>query len=342
MGIVCLFIFNSFFTIFSQEKVLAVEENQISLFSSEVSFSQNDFHLVDSQALGDDLLLLDLEEGILPMTEIESQPTGENKKQKTSQNSVQEKERKEIIVYTVKEGDVLSKIAQKFGLKTQTLLWANNLTENSIIRPGDKITIPPKDGIIYTVKRGDTLIEIAKRYKADVEEIKKFNQLDSDIIVEGEKLFLPNAKMPSIYLASRRGSFSRSSFAGSSRRRSFSSYLSSSKRHISYSSSKCHRFPYGYCTWWVAKKRGCIPWGGNAKDWLWNARAYGFATGKVPVVGAIMVTRESWWGHVAYVEKVSGDYVTISEMNRYGWGRVNYRTLHKNDWRIRGYIYWKR
>jgi len=94
-------------------------------------------------------------------------------------------------------------------------------------------------------------------------------------------------------------------------------------------------FTYGYCTWWVAHKRA-IPWRGNAAQWWWNARAYGFAEGATPQPGAIMVmgvSATSPDGHVAYVESVgSGGSFVVSEMNWWGvagggWGRVDYRTV---------------
>lgn len=102
---------------------------------------------------------------------------------------------------------------------------------------------------------------------------------------------------------------------------------------------KGHRFPYGYCTWYVAQKRH-VPWGGNAGAWLANSKAYGYKTGKTPAVGAVVVTTENrYYGHVAYVEKVSGSTITISEMNYTGWGKTSRRTLDKNSRVIRGYVY---
>ncbi len=98
------------------------------------------------------------------------------------------------------------------------------------------------------------------------------------------------------------------------------------------------RFPYGYCTWYVASRRH-VGWLGNAGDWLYNARAAGYATGYSPQAGSIMVTSESGWGHVAYVESVGAGTVTISEMNYNGWGVVNSRTLSTSSGVIRGYIY---
>jgi surface antigen len=100
-----------------------------------------------------------------------------------------------------------------------------------------------------------------------------------------------------------------------------------------------HRFPYGYCTWFVASKR-YVPWGGNAGTWLYNARAQGYKTGKTPTPGSIVVTTENrYYGHVAYVEKVSGGTITVSEMNYTGWGKTSRRTLSTNSRVIKGYIY---
>ena len=51
-----------------------------------------------------------------------------------------------------------------------------------------------------------------------------------------------------------------------------------------------------------------------------------------------MITRESAYGHVAYVEAINGDYVTVSEMSL-GRGIKTVRTLNQDDWGIIGYIY---
>jgi hypothetical protein len=98
-------------------------------------------------------------------------------------------------------------------------------------------------------------------------------------------------------------------------------------------------FPWGYCTWYVSTKR-FVPWMGNAIDWWPNARPFGVAEGMTPKVGAIMVTRESWVGHVAYVEAVdsSGGF-TISEMNYKGFGIVDQRHFSGNPSYLVGFIY---
>jgi surface antigen len=97
----------------------------------------------------------------------------------------------------------------------------------------------------------------------------------------------------------------------------------------------------------VAHRRS-IPWRGNAAQWWWNARPFGYAEGSVPRVGAIMVMgaggSASSVGHVAYVERVNanGTFV-VSEMNWWGvagggWDRVDYRTVTSMRG-ILGFIY---
>jgi surface antigen len=102
-----------------------------------------------------------------------------------------------------------------------------------------------------------------------------------------------------------------------------------------------NHFAYGYCTWYVANRR-YIPWMGNAIDWWPNARPYGYAEGGTPAVGAVMVTRESSVGHVAYVESVNSDGSwTVSEMNYVGWNIVSRRTIHPGQIPLVGFIYGK-
>jgi surface antigen len=87
-----------------------------------------------------------------------------------------------------------------------------------------------------------------------------------------------------------------------------------------------NHFTFGYCTYYVATKR-YVPWFGDAINWWANARASGYPEGQTPQVGAILVTAESGFGHVAYVESVNGRQFTISEMNYTAWDVVDRRTI---------------
>ena len=107
--------------------------------------------------------------------------------------------RKEIIEYVVEPGDNLSSIAEKFGISLNTVLWANDLSQNSTIKLGKKLIILPVSGVIHYVKKDDTISELAATYKADVKEIIEFNELsgEGDVFI-GDILIIPNGKMPSL------------------------------------------------------------------------------------------------------------------------------------------------
>ena len=108
-------------------------------------------------------------------------------------------QRKEIQEYVVEEGDTLFSISKKFGISVETILWANNLSKSSVIKPGQKLIILPVNGVLHEVKAGDTLSEIAKKYQAKIEDIVSFNELENenDIYI-GDILIIPGGKMPSL------------------------------------------------------------------------------------------------------------------------------------------------
>ncbi|MGB9726759.1 MAG: peptidoglycan DD-metalloendopeptidase family protein [Minisyncoccia bacterium] len=103
-----------------------------------------------------------------------------------------------VITYLVKEGDSLGKIAANFGISLNTLIWANNLKSNSIIKAGQELVVLPVSGVLHTVKKGDTLSLIAKKYKVDAEAIIAFNNLDEkkDLIIN-QKIIIPNGVLSS-------------------------------------------------------------------------------------------------------------------------------------------------
>lgn len=92
---------------------------------------------------------------------------------------------------------------------------------------------------------------------------------------------------------------------------------------------------YGYrnCTDWVAwrvKSSGrFMPSGmGNAKNWVGNGQARGYAVNNSPAPGAAAVSTAGFYGHVMYVEAVNGDgSVVISDYNRAGTGKYDISTI---------------
>ncbi len=105
--------------------------------------------------------------------------------------------KKEIATYVVKNGDIPEKIAALFGINTKTLLWANNLKDGDLIKPGDHLIILPLNGINHKIQSGDTIASLAKKYQADEEEIKQFNYLSSDADLKvAESIIIPGGEIP--------------------------------------------------------------------------------------------------------------------------------------------------
>ncbi len=106
--------------------------------------------------------------------------------------------RKDVITYTVMDGDTPFDLAIKFGINTDTILWANNLREGDLIRPGQKLTILPINGIQIKTGSKDTVDSLAKKYNGKTDEIIAFNNLSTDgKFNAGIMLIIPNGEMPS-------------------------------------------------------------------------------------------------------------------------------------------------
>jgi len=238
--------------------------------------------------------------------------------------------RSAIVKYIVKSGDTPSSIAYSFGISTNTVLWANDLNYSSYIKPGQQLSIPPVTGVLHKVKETDTIEKIAAKYKTDAELTILYNAMPADGNLEnkiGKIIIIPNGVSPKQLHPTET----------TTNQRTVSSY--SKYRYVPAASRTGHRFPWGYCTWYVATRRH-IPWSGHAKSWLVNARSYGYRVDNTPSVGAVMVTTEdSRYGHVAYVEAIHGSIITISEMNYVGFGIKSVRTISANSRVIRGYIH---
>ncbi len=103
--------------------------------------------------------------------------------------------RKETINYTVKPGDTVSTIAAEFEISVSTILWENDLSAYSIIRPGQRLAILPMSGLIHKVKSGENLSSVAKKYNIEEEKIMLANKLtETSGLQVGQKIIIPGAK----------------------------------------------------------------------------------------------------------------------------------------------------
>lgn len=98
-------------------------------------------------------------------------------------------------IYTVKKGDSLWLIANKYGTTVDELKNANNLKSNTL-SIGQTLIIPEKkestSKISYVVKKGDSLWLIANKYDTTVEKIKSTNNLKDNTLSIGQVLVIPS------------------------------------------------------------------------------------------------------------------------------------------------------
>lgn len=119
-------------------------------------------------------------------------------------------------LYRIRAGDTLFELAMANDLSLETLLAANNLTEDDVytIQPGDDIVIPDPNAtpaptattaptptpaatdFTYTVRAGDTLMAIGLRFDVNIQRILDANGLtlaQARALRTGQELIIPGA-----------------------------------------------------------------------------------------------------------------------------------------------------
>jgi len=232
------------------------------------------------------------------------------------------------IAYVVGRGETVASIAAKFNVTRDQVLWSNpGLLGTQQVSTGQRIVVPPVPGVVAFTGKSDTLASLATKYHVTPQAIVDFNYLRTETIVPGVALVVPGGRGEPIAAPASSSSSSSSSPSSGYSVRGDATVAGNGQ------------FPYGYCTWYVSTRRH-VTWTGNAYQWWPNARAQGFPEGQTPKVGAIMVTWESSYGHVAYVEQVNSDGSwVVSEMNFVAWGVVDHRTIRPGQVPLIGFIY---
>lgn len=99
----------------------------------------------------------------------------------------------EVVKYTVQEGETLSDIASRHGVRSETLIYANNLGSPDRLAVGQTLLIPPLDGMYHTVKANENFEGIAKLYKVEAAMIQQHNRVEG-ALQKGRKIFVPGGK----------------------------------------------------------------------------------------------------------------------------------------------------
>jgi murein DD-endopeptidase MepM/ murein hydrolase activator NlpD len=116
---------------------------------------------------------------------------------------VSEKPRDKIVEYEVRPGDTVSTIAEKFGISTDTIRWANDLKDIKAIKLGQKLKILPVTGMAHKVQKGETIYSIAKKYDTEAQGVVDFpfNSFVNDetfALAVGQTLVVPDGVKPKV------------------------------------------------------------------------------------------------------------------------------------------------
>ncbi len=111
--------------------------------------------------------------------------------------------------YIVQPGDTLYSIAQRFGTTVETIVAANDISDASVIRVGQRLVIPTiqpepapspapiTNARIHPVRSGETLPSLAFRYGTSVWMLRDVNDLNRwGLLWTGQKLVIPPSTAP--------------------------------------------------------------------------------------------------------------------------------------------------
>lgn len=80
---------------------------------------------------------------------------------------IPDRPRSEVIQYEVQSGDTIFSIAERYGLKPESIAWANDRSIIGSLRPGRTINILPVDGALWTVPSEQTIQQVAEQFRVD-------------------------------------------------------------------------------------------------------------------------------------------------------------------------------
>lgn len=123
---------------------------------------------------------------------------GNTLKLPTTNSTTSKETNTENSTYTVKSGDTLYSIANKYNTTVDELKSLNNLTSN-ILSIGMLLKLPTNESnsstqTTYTVQKGDTLYSIAKKFNLSVDNLKDMNNKTDNMISIGEVLIVGSNK----------------------------------------------------------------------------------------------------------------------------------------------------
>ena len=312
----------------------SLDKNNAEVSLSLANFAANDYN-VSTDQLSELYMVADLSDalGLASASDVASNYIITNTMYDAGQTSTGKLEKPNItnieasrgvIEYTVKEGESMEEIADRYGVSTDDIRWSNDL-KTTDVDAGTTLYIPSVPGIVYTVKSDDTIESIVEKYGSNESEIIALNDLELSGISEGIRIVIKDGSLPE----KERPEYVAPVITRPTTTYTYTYLGNTSQREnievVGYFYGLGGPYGAGQCTQWVWYKRQDLPnMLGNANTWARNAAAYGYLVDNTPSAGAVIQSSSGWYGHVGYVEAVNEDgSIVVTEMN-YG---IPYRVI---------------
>jgi murein DD-endopeptidase MepM/ murein hydrolase activator NlpD len=118
---------------------------------------------------------------------------------------IPDRPRRNVIGYTIVEGDTIYSIAERYGLVPETIAWSNDRSIIGNLRPGTTINILPVNGVYHTTIGSRTIAEIAASYQVtdpyvviDSEYNNLFGASPDTVLPSGTQIVIPGGQAEQI------------------------------------------------------------------------------------------------------------------------------------------------
>lgn len=103
----------------------------------------------------------------------------------------------EVVTHVIQPGDTLSALSSQYLVPSDAIAYVNNISVNTLLRPGDTLTIPPIQGLTHKVAAGETVASIAEKYNVSPQAVVDANVLKPPFnIFGGDVLVIPGGEVP--------------------------------------------------------------------------------------------------------------------------------------------------